>query len=93
MAMPTLLPQPWPSGPVVVSMPVVKPYSGWPGVTLSIWRKFSMSFSDTAASFVTLPSFRRLTLDRWISEYSSSDAWPAESTKRSRFGHSGSAGS
>ena len=55
--MPTLLPQPWPSGPVVVSTPVVRPYSGWPGVTLSIWRKFLMSSRLTAGVSVTrLPS-------------------------------------
>ena len=30
-AMPTALPSPWPSGPVVVSMPEAKPYSGMPG--------------------------------------------------------------
>ncbi len=30
--MPTALATPWPSGPVVVSTPVVWPYSGWPGV-------------------------------------------------------------
>ena len=30
-AMPTELPMPWPSGPVVVSTPGVYPYSGWPG--------------------------------------------------------------
>ena len=29
--MPTLLPTPWPSGPVVVSTPEVQRYSGWPG--------------------------------------------------------------
>ena len=31
----------------------------------------------------------RLTPVRWSSEYSSMDAWPIESTKRSRFGHIG----
>ena len=34
MAMPTLLPAPCPSGPVVVSTPVVMWLSGWPGVLL-----------------------------------------------------------
>ena len=34
MAMPTALPMPWPSGPVVVSTPGVWPCSGWPGVRL-----------------------------------------------------------
>ena len=32
IAMPTALPMPWPSGPVVVSTPAVWPNSGWPGV-------------------------------------------------------------
>ena len=32
--MPTALPTPWPSGPVVVSTPAVWPCSGWPGVLL-----------------------------------------------------------
>ena len=55
--MPTLLPQPWPSGPVVASTPVVRPYSGWPGVTLSIWRKFLMSSRLIAGvSVMLLPS-------------------------------------
>ena len=31
IAMPTALPMPWPSGPVVVSTPAVWPCSGWPG--------------------------------------------------------------
>ena len=31
-AMPTELAMPWPSGPVVVSMPAAWPYSGWPAV-------------------------------------------------------------
>ena len=48
--MPTELPQPWPSGPVVVSTPEVKPNSGCPGVRLSIWRNFLMSSTVTAAS-------------------------------------------
>ncbi len=39
MAMPTALPRPWPSGPVVASTPEVRPYSGWPGVIEPHWRK------------------------------------------------------
>ena len=31
IAMPTALARPWPSGPVVVSMPGVMKFSGWPG--------------------------------------------------------------
>ena len=34
IAIPTALPTPWPSGPVVVSTPGVWPCSGWPGVAL-----------------------------------------------------------
>src|SRR4029077_6105104 len=34
-AMPTALAMPWPSGPVVVSMPAAWPYSGWPAVRLA----------------------------------------------------------
>ena len=47
IAMPTLVAKPWPSGPVVVSTPVVQRYSGWPGHLLSSWRNFLMSSSDT----------------------------------------------
>ena len=50
IAMPTAVASPWPSGPVVVSTPVVKWYSGWPGVRLSSWRNFLMSSSDTAGA-------------------------------------------
>ena len=39
MAMPTALARPWPSGPVVVSMPGVWPCSGWPAVSEPSWRK------------------------------------------------------
>jgi hypothetical protein len=45
--MPTLVAMPCPSGPVVVSMPEVQRYSGWPGQRLSSWRKFLMSSSST----------------------------------------------
>ena len=38
IAMPTALPTPWPSGPVVVSTPGVWPRSGWPGVLEPHWR-------------------------------------------------------
>ena len=43
MAMPTASPKPWPSGPVVTSMPGVWRASGWPGVRDSYWRNASMS--------------------------------------------------
>ncbi len=39
IAMPTLVETPWPSGPVVLSTPVVQPYSGCPGQRLPAWRK------------------------------------------------------
>ena len=45
-AMPTALPTPWPSGPVVVSTPGVWPRSGWPGVAEFHWRKFLISSSE-----------------------------------------------
>ena len=38
-AIPTLVAIPWPSGPVVVSTPEVRWYSGWPGQWESSWRK------------------------------------------------------
>ena len=41
--MPTEVATPWPSGPVVVSTPVVMWDSGWPGVGEPSWRKFLMS--------------------------------------------------
>ena len=45
--MPTLVATPCPSGPVVVSMPDVQRYSGWPGHLLSSWRKRLMSSRPT----------------------------------------------
>ncbi len=54
--MPTLLATPWPSGPVVVSTPVVMRYSGWPGVLLPSCRKFLMSSIETAGVDSILPS-------------------------------------
>src|SRR5262245_58168156 len=46
-AMPTLMATPWPSGPVVHSMPDVQRYSGCPGQRLSSWRKCFRSSSET----------------------------------------------
>ena len=43
--MPTAVARPWPSGPVVVSTPGVRPYSGWPGVFECNWRKL-LDFLD-----------------------------------------------
>jgi hypothetical protein len=40
MAKPTELAMPCPSGPVVVSIPLAWPYSGWPAVIDPNWRKF-----------------------------------------------------
>ena len=44
-AMPTPLEIPWPSGPVVASIPGAWPYSGCPAVGLPSWRKFLRSSS------------------------------------------------
>ena len=91
IAMPTLLASPWPSGPVVVSTPVVQRYSGWPGHLLSSWRKCLMSSSGTDGSpSVSYFGLTALTPVRCSSEYSSIEAWPADSTKRSRLGQIGS---
>ncbi len=48
IAMPTALARPWPSGPVVTSMPGVSPYSGCPGVMLPQVRSASRSSSARA---------------------------------------------
>ncbi len=67
--MPTEVATPWPSGPVVVSIPVVMWDSGWPGVGEPSWRKFWMSSRLIAGSSVTTPSWSTfLTPARWISE-------------------------
>src|SRR6478672_10426465 len=92
--MPTLVATPCPSGPVVVSTPEVQRYSGWPGHLLSSCRKRLMSSSVTEGS--PRRSYFRLTdltPERNSKEYSSIDACPIESTKRSRLGQIGSAGS
>ena len=46
IAIPTALAKPWPSGPVVISMPAVWRYSGWPGVRLPHWRNWRRSSKD-----------------------------------------------
>ena len=81
MAIPTALAKPWPSGPVVTSTPAVWPRSGCPGVRLPHWRKAFRSSSVRSVPVRNSIEYRRI------------DAWPAESTKRSRSGHSGSAAS
>jgi hypothetical protein len=45
-ARPTAVAMPWPSGPVVDSIPGEYLRSGWPAVGDPTWRKFSMSSSD-----------------------------------------------
>src|SRR5262249_2877164 len=47
MAMPTLVATPLPSGPVVLSTPLVQRYSGWPGQRLSSCRKRLIASSGT----------------------------------------------
>ena len=42
-AMPTALAKPWPSGPVVVSMPMSRSRSGCPAVREPSWRNFFSS--------------------------------------------------
>src|SRR4051812_17552581 len=92
--MPTLLASPWPSGPVVVSTPLVQRYSGWPGQRLPSCRKRLTASSGTdgspRASYSLLTAFTPV---RCSSEYNSIEAWPTESTKRSRLGQIGSCGS
>lgn len=80
MAMPTPLEMPWPSGPVVASMPSDGSYSGCPGVLLPHCRKLFRSVqahligrSGAAASSSMLPC-------------------PPERMKRSRLCQSGLAG-
>ncbi len=46
-ARPTAVEMPWPSGPVVVSIPGAWPYSGCPAAGEFSWRKFLMSSSET----------------------------------------------
>ena len=46
IAMPTPFAKPWPSGPVVTSMPAVWPHSGWPGVREPHWRNCFSSSSE-----------------------------------------------
>ena len=46
-AKPTADARPWPSGPVVISTPLVCLYSGWPGVSEPQVRSASRSFSSS----------------------------------------------
>ena len=79
-AIPTDIEIPWPSGPVVASIPGLYLRSGWPAVGQPTWRKCSMS-----SSVIGYPV-------RYSIEYSSIDACPAERMKRSRLIQSGFAG-
>ena len=49
IANPTALAIPWPSGPVVVSIPDPGLYSGWPAQIEFNCLKFFMSFNETLA--------------------------------------------
>src|SRR6476660_5135287 len=92
--MPTLVATPWPSGPVVVSTPLVQRYSGWPGHLLSSWRNFLISSSGTeGVPKVSYALLTERTPVRCSREYKSIDAWPTERTNRSRLGQIGSLGS
>ena len=70
--MPTAEARPWPSGPVVISTPVVWRNSGWPGVFDPQVRSASMSASSS-------PNPPRYS---WM--YSVRLLCPQDSTKRSR---------
>ena len=92
--MPTLVAMPCPSGPVVVSTPDTRWYSGWPGALLPIWRKWRMSSSVTEG----VPSRSYSAFTDWVrvrnrTDHSNIEAWPFDSTKRSRPGQIGSLGS
>ncbi len=92
--MPTALPTPCPSGPVVVSTPAVYSYSGWPGVLLFSWRNcFSCSIGKDGSLSTSPLWLTFLICARWMSEYTSIEPCPLDRTNRSRFGHIGSAGS
>ena len=69
------MPKPCPSGPVVTSTPGVSPYSGCPGVFDPHCRNCSSC------------SIGRSYPDRCSAPYSSADAWPFDSTNRSRSVH------
>ncbi len=92
-AMPTDVATPWPSGPEVVSTPLVHRYSGWPGHFEPSCRKRLRSSRETAGSpRISYSGSTERTPVRCRSDQSRAEAWPAESTKRSRFGQIGSDG-
>ena len=81
IAMPTALPTPWPSGPVVVSTPAVCPCSGWPGVSEpQVPQRLEVVELQAVAGQVEL-------------DVEGQAGVPADSTNRSRPSQSGSAGS
>ena len=91
MAMPTLVARPCAERPgrgLDAAGPAVL---GMAGAAAASWRKFLIASSGTdgspRASYSLLTA---LTPVRCSNEYSSIEAWPAESTKRSRFGQIGS---
>ena len=94
IAMPTDVATPWPSGPVVVSTPLVQRYSGWPGHCESSWRKrLQVVERDRGLARGSRTRDRpACTPVRCSSDHSSVDAWPSDSTNRSRFGQIGSCG-
>ena len=92
--MPTEVATPWPSGPEVVSTPLVQRYSGWPGHFEPSCRNRFRSSSGTAGSpRISYSGSTARTPVRCNNDQSSAEACPADSTKRSRFGQIGSAGS
>ena len=89
--MPTLLPMPWPKGPVVVSTPLVLPI-------LRMARAAAVQLAEAADIVQRDGRLARsarpcasscLTPARCSIAYSSIEAWPQESTKRSRLGQCG----
>src|ERR1700688_4668155 len=92
--MPTLVAAPCPSGPVVVSTPETQWYSGCPGALLLRWRKRRISSSVTeGCPNDSYSAFTALTPVRWSADQSNIEAWPFDSTKRSRLDQIGSCGS
>ena len=68
---------PWPSGPVVTSMPAVWPASGCPGVRLPHWRNWRRSSSERSYPVRCSMAYCRM------------QACPFDRTKRSRSGQLG----
>ena len=77
IAIPTALAMPWPSGPVVVSMPRSKSNSGWPGVFDLSCLKFLRSSIDMSYPV------------RCSKLYKSMEPWPLDSTNLSLLNQCG----